>query len=138
MFGIGLPELLVIAVIALLVVGPKKLPELAKTLGKGFSEFKKATEGATEDLKGALNDDEKPKTGDGRNDSFFPDLAKTLGKGFSEFKKATEGITEDFKEALKDDEKPKNDDGWKDSLLMKKPEAEETKTDLSDKITPKQ
>jgi TatA/E family protein of Tat protein translocase len=138
MFGIGLPELLVIAVIALLVVGPKKLPDLAKTLGKGFSEFKKATEGATEDLKGALKDDEKPKTGDGRNDSFLPDLAKTLGKGFSEFKKATEGITEDFKEALKNDEKPKDDDSWKDSLLMKKPDTEETKTDLSDKIPPKQ
>jgi TatA/E family protein of Tat protein translocase len=138
MFGIGLPELLVIAVIALLVVGPKKLPDLAKTLGKGFSEFKKATEGATEDLKGALKDDEKPKTGDDRNDSFLPDLAKTLGKGFSEFKKATEGITEDFKEALKNDEKPKNDDGWKDSLLMKKTDTEETKTDLSDKTPPKQ
>ena len=138
MFGIGLPELIIIAVIALLVVGPKKLPELAKTLGKGFSEFKKATEGATEDLKEALKDDEKPKTGDGGNDSFLPELAKTLGKGFSEFKKATEGITEDFKEALKDNEKPKNDDGWKDSLLMKKPDAEETKTDSSDKIFPKQ
>jgi len=92
MFGIGLPELLVIAVIALLVVGPKKLP----------------------------------------------DLAKTLGKGFSEFKKATEGITEDLKDTLKNDEKPKNDDGWKDSLLMKKTDTEETKTDSSDKISPKQ
>jgi Sec-independent protein translocase protein TatA len=61
-----------------------------------------------------------------------------LGKGFSEFKKATEGIAEDFKEALKNDEKPKEDDGWKDSLLMKKPDTEETKTDLSDKIPPKQ
>ena len=61
----------------------------------------------------------------------MPDLAKTLGKGFSEFKKATEGITDDLKGALKDDEKSKNDDSLNDSLLMKKPDAEETKTDSS-------
>jgi TatA/E family protein of Tat protein translocase len=61
----------------------------------------------------------------------LPGLAKTLGKGYSEFKKATEGITDDFKEALKDDEKQKNADGGNDSLLMKKTDAEETKTDSS-------
>lgn len=58
MFGIGMPELLVILVIALLVVGPKKLPDLAKTVGKGLSEFRKATEGATETLKETLRVDE--------------------------------------------------------------------------------
>ncbi|PKN37563.1 MAG: twin-arginine translocase subunit TatB [Deltaproteobacteria bacterium HGW-Deltaproteobacteria-2] len=92
MFGIGMQELIIIAIIALIIVGPKKLP----------------------------------------------DLAKSLGKGFSEFKKATEGVTEDLKDALKEDEKPKNDDGWKDSLLMKKPDVEETKADSSDNISLKQ
>jgi Tat protein translocase TatB subunit len=41
-FDIGLQELIVIFVIALLIFGPKKLPELAKTLGKGVGELKRA------------------------------------------------------------------------------------------------
>jgi TatA/E family protein of Tat protein translocase len=44
MFGIGMPELLLILGLALIVLGPKKLPELAKTLGKGLAEFRRATD----------------------------------------------------------------------------------------------
>lgn len=61
MFGIGFQELLIIAVIALLIVGPKKLPDLAKTLGKGFNEFRKATDGITDDLKQTMQHDDKEK-----------------------------------------------------------------------------
>lgn len=50
MFGIGMPELLLILAIALIVVGPKKLPELAKALGRGIAEFKKATNELKESL----------------------------------------------------------------------------------------
>ena len=43
MGSLGMPELIVIFVVALIVFGPKKLPELGKSLGKGLAEFRKAS-----------------------------------------------------------------------------------------------
>ena len=43
MFGIGMPELLVILGLALIILGPKKLPEIARGLGKAMREFRRAT-----------------------------------------------------------------------------------------------
>lgn len=71
MFGIGMPELIVIAVVALLVVGPKRLPDLAKSLGKGLQEFKRATEGVTEGIKDSLKADDLKKDVDEIKDSLL-------------------------------------------------------------------
>ncbi len=68
MFGIGTTELLVILFIILLVFGSKKLPELARGLGKGINEFKRATQEIQSelDLTDALEAKPKPRE---KNDS---------------------------------------------------------------------
>jgi TatA/E family protein of Tat protein translocase len=56
MFGIGMPELLLILGLALIVLGPKKLPELAKALGKGMAEFRRATDELKQEFRQMEND----------------------------------------------------------------------------------
>ncbi len=74
MFGIGMPEMILILAIALIVIGPKKLPDLAKSLGRAMREFKKATNEFKETM---------------HIDSEMEDV-----------KKAFSGISDDVKEAV--------------------------------------
>ena len=76
MFGIGMPEMLLIMAIALIVIGPKKLPDLAKSLGRAFAEFKRATSELKESFE---------------IDSELKDIKTTFNNMSSELKEAIDG-----------------------------------------------
>ena len=60
MFNIGPWELALILLVALIVVGPGKLPEVAKSIGKGINEFKKVTNGYKKEFQEAMDSVESP------------------------------------------------------------------------------
>jgi len=97
MFGIGLPELIIIMVIALIVIGPSKLPDLARALGKGMAEFRKATQ----EIKESLNLDEEIQ--EARDD--LVDSVSGLDRPFD--RAETEHI--DVQEEMESGEKDNND-----------------------------
>src|SRR5580693_8403548 len=84
---LGFQAILMIFVVALLVFGPKKLPELGKSLGKGIREFKKATD----DLK-----------------SSWQDQVKHISAPLNDFKRHIHSMGQDFKSDLYKHLEPEN------------------------------
>ena len=82
MFGIGMQELLLILVIALIVLGPKKLPEVAKALGKAMNEFSKATREIKESLEIDQGLNTVKKSFDAMNET--PPVSDAAASGHSE------------------------------------------------------
>ena len=66
MFGIGFQEMLIILVVVLIFFGPKRLPDLAKSLGKGIAEFKKASEEIRKGIDEAVKEAETAPSTDGQ------------------------------------------------------------------------
>ncbi len=64
MFGIGMPELLLILAVALIVLGPKKLPEIARSLGRGLAEFRRTTDDVKREMQAATDLDARPESDD--------------------------------------------------------------------------
>jgi len=57
--NIGVPGLILILIVALVIFGPNKLPEIGRAFGKSIREFKKATEGIADDIKTEIKEDIK-------------------------------------------------------------------------------
>lgn len=101
MFGIGLPEMILILALALIVVGPDKLPDLARSLAKGIMELKKTAEGLKDQLQEDGNplDDIRPDLEDAAK-SFKSHMLDHPDKGKSELF-PTSGVNPDTDNAAK-------------------------------------
>ena len=114
MFGVGIPELLVIMVIALIVIGPEKLPDIAKTLGKAFYEFKNVIDG----VKTSMEEEQK-------------DIKESLDSPVktASIEKKGESLMQDYEDAILNKSKVK-----KEKKETKSKEADITETETKTEV----
>jgi sec-independent protein translocase protein TatA len=118
MFQIGPQELLLILVVALLVVGPRRLPELGRSIGKGIREIRKAQEEVRKTIQTNLDDDGRPTFDESRDRSQSGpngkgaaaaagagasgtddarEISRTLGRGLAEIRRARREVERSFR-----------------------------------------
>ncbi|HSD49745.1 MAG TPA: twin-arginine translocase TatA/TatE family subunit [Actinomycetota bacterium] len=132
MFNIGPQELLLILLVALVVVGPKRLPELSRTIGRGLREFRKAQDEVKKTINLSLDESEPTGSASPRTGGTAPvasaaptadrgdvapapeadtekqadtaaDVARTLGRGLAEIRRARREIQRTFRVDLTDE-----------------------------------
>ncbi len=155
MLNVGPLELMVILIVALLVVGPSRLPEVGRSIGRGLREFRKAQDEVRATLQTALADEPPPPrvnlpvpaadgepeevesssedapvgepTSEATTGSEAVDMARTLGRGLAELRRAREEIQRTFKVDLSDvTAAPKNERPRVPRAPAQSPPAERT------------
>jgi TatA/E family protein of Tat protein translocase len=122
MFGIGMPELLLILAIALIVIGPKKLPDIARSLGKAMGEFKKATS----ELKESMEIDQQ-----------LSDVKDSFNQLNQDFKRNTNQGEKKIQQEKKTDN-PIESQNTPDSEVIEKAEEKQHYTNMRSCIDPHQ
>ncbi len=113
MFDLGTQELILIFIVAFLVFGPKKLPELGRTLGKGLRELKSAMRGVTDSLSEAGSDltDELKEAKSDLEDSIYKSIEPNLKENHSEKEEESKNQEEALSSTDKEEIEKKETDG---------------------------
>ena len=119
---VGVPELIVIFVIALIVFGPKKLPELGKSLGKGLSEFRKASN----DLRSTIEEEVRAIESESSHPSLPEKNSVATQKSYSEPNKVSINPRSTIEEEVRaiESETPTPTPPEKNSVASQKPSSE--------------
>lgn len=117
MFGIGMPEMILILAIALIVLGPKKLPDLAKSLGRAMREFKKATSDFKESIE---------------VDTDFKDVKKTFDDVDTELRESIDVTRSLDSEAASSDESKIDESEWNEGELDESESASSDEGELDE------
>jgi Tat protein translocase TatB subunit len=154
MFQIGPQELLLILVVALLVVGPRRLPELGRSIGRGIREIRKAQEEVRKTIQVNLDDDGRPTFDESRDRSQSGpngkgaaaaagaaasgtddarEISRTLGRGLAEIRRARREVERSFRVDM--DPRPPSRSSTSSATPKRRDGAAETVTDGTPQVT---